>query len=403
MPTQRIRFRGSTDELDARLDLPTGQPRAFALFAHCFTCSKDSVAASRVSRALAQQGIAVLRFDFTGLGGSDGDFANTTFSSNVEDLHRAVDHLRASYAAPRILIGHSLGGAAVLRAASGVPEAAAVVTIGAPSDPYHVTHLLGEDRERIQQRGEQRVLLAGREFTIRRQFLEDIAEHHLTATLGDLRKALLILHSPRDETVAIDHARRIYEAARHPKSFVSLDGADHLLTAAADARYVAGVISAWVSRYLPDDEAEAPDVRGPRTVHVAEAGQGRFTQHVTIGPHRMVGDEPPGVGGDDLGPSPYDFLLTALGTCTAMTLRMYADHKQLSLSGVEVELGHEKVHAEDCRDCESPSGRIDVIERVIRLRGELNEDQRVSLLRIADKCPVHRTLHAEVKVRTRSA
>ena len=403
MPTKKLRFAGSAAELDARLDLPTDAPRAYALFAHCFTCSKDSVAASRISRALAQLGIAVLRFDFTGLGGSDGDFANTTFSSNIEDLLRAVDHLRAQHEAPRVLIGHSLGGAAVLRAAPGIPEVQAVITLGAPSDPAHVTHLFADAEEGIHRQGEQTVLLGGRAFTIRREFLRDVTEHELTSNLAALGKALLVLHSPRDETVAIDHARRIYEAARHPKSFVSLDDADHLLTKAADARYVAAIIAAWVSRYLPVAESSSPDEPGPRQVRVAEAGQGRFIQHVAVGPHHLVADDPAAAGGDDLGPSPYDYLLAALGTCTAMTIRMYAEHKNVPLSAVEVDLTHDKVHAADCQDCESPSGRIDVIERVVRLRGDLDPAQRASLLRIADKCPVHRTLHAEVKVRTRGA
>ncbi len=400
MSSQRIKFPGTHGDLDARLDLPSGPPRDYALFAHCFTCSKDTVAASRVSRALAARGIAVLRFDFTGLGGSDGEFANTNFSSNTEDLIRAVEFLRQRARAPGILIGHSLGGAAVLSAAEQVSECKAVVTIGAPSDPDHVRHLFVDSIDEIESRGEKEVLLAGRKFVVRKQFLDDISEQNLSQKIHRLNRALLVMHSPRDDTVDIDHARAIYQAALHPKSFISLDGADHLLTNKDDAEYVAQVVSAWVSRYLPrGSEQTAPDTE-PRTVLVSEDKTGKFSQNVRIGPHRLRADEPVTYGGDDSGPSPYDFLLAALGTCTAMTIRMYAQRKGLPLQQVEVELNHDKIHAAECESCESEFGKIDQIQRRIRMTGELDAEQRRRLLEIADKCPVHRTLHSEVLVET---
>lgn len=400
MPSQRLKFPGTLGELDARLDLPTGEPKAFALFAHCFTCSKDTVAASRVSRALAARGIAVLRFDFTGLGGSDGDFANTNFSSNVQDLIKAAEYLRQDGNAPSILVGHSLGGAAVLSAASQIAECRAVVTIGAPSDPAHVQHLFADSVGQIGSAGEQEVVLAGRKFVIRKQFLEDIAEQQLSQKVHRLNRALLVMHSPQDDIVDIDHARRIYQAALHPKSFISLDNADHLLNDKKDAEYAAEVIGAWVSHYLPAGEEDKVTDAEPRAVVVAEAGIGKFAQHVTVGPHRLTADEPTSYGGNDLGPSPYDFLLAALGTCISMTVRMYADRKQLNLRQVEVQLVHDKIHATDCDNCETETGRIDRIQGQIRLTGDLDQQQRTRLLEIAGKCPVHRTLHSEVLVET---
>ena len=400
MSIQRIKFPGSQGELDARLDLPSGTPRDYALFAHCFTCSKDTVAASRVSRALAARGIAVLRFDFTGLGGSDGEFANTNFSSNTEDLIRAVEFLRQHARAPGILIGHSLGGAAVLSAAGQISECKAVVTIGAPSDPDHVRHLFVDSIDEIESRGEKEVLLAGRKFVVRKQFLDDISEQKLSQKIHRLNRALLVMHSPQDDTVDIDHARAIYQAALHPKSFVSLDGADHLLTNKDDAEYVAQVVSAWVSRYLPRRSEEIVPDSEPRDVLVTEDEAGKFSQNVRVGPHRLRADEPVAYGGDDSGPSPYDFLLTALGTCTSMTLRMYAQRKGLPLQHVEVELSHDKIHATECESCESESGKVDRIQRRIRITGKLDAEQRRRLLEIADKCPVHRTLHSEVLVLT---
>jgi len=400
MRTERFDFpnaRGQT--LAALLQRPAGEPAAYALFAHCFTCGKDNLAAGRIAEALAERGIAALRFDFTGIGASEGEFANTHFSSNVADLVAAADHLRRAARAPALLVGHSLGGAAVLAAASQIPEARAVATIAAPSDPGHVTGLFKDQVADIRAEGEREVLLAGRPFRIRREFLDDVAEQNLLARVKDLRRALLVLHSPTDDTVGIDNATRIFLAAKHPKSFVSLADADHLLTHRRDALYAANVIAAWAERYVETAPAEAVG-DAPRKVVVTETGKGKFQQSVAVGPHRFLGDEPVAAGGLDTGPSPYDLLTAALGTCTAMTIRLYADLKALPLTGVSVALTHEKIHAADCANCETKEGKIDRIERTIALKGPLDDAQRARLMQIADKCPVHRTLTSEVEIRT---
>jgi putative redox protein len=397
-----IRFPGADGvELAARLEPAQGTPRAYALFAHCFTCSKDSLAATRISRALAEQGIAVLRFDFTGLGGSAGDFANTNFSSNIADLRAAADFLRAKYAAPKILIGHSLGGAAVLAAAAHVPEAVAVATIAAPFQPDHLRGLLQPATAEIDARGEADVMLGGRTFRIRKQFIDDIAGHNLRDAIAGLRKALIIFHGPRDTTVDIENAAQIFLAARHPKSFVSLDDADHLLTKKTDASYVAAVLAAWAGRYLGDAAEPADELSAePGRVIVQETRAGKFAQNIRAGLHKLRADEPAAYGGNDTGPSPYDLLLASLGACTAMTLRMYADQKKLPLDRVTVRLRHEKIHAQDCAECETKEGKIDRIEREIELAGTLDEAQRARLLEISNMCPVHRTLHSEVHIPT---
>ena len=388
--------------LAARLDVPTGAtPRAYALFAHCFTCSKDTRAATFVAEALADAGIATLRVDFTGLGGSGGDFANTGFSSNVEDLVAAADWLRANRDAPSILVGHSLGGAAVLAAAARIPEAVAVATINAPSDPSHLAQRFAAQRAEIDAHGEAEVDLAGRTFRISRAFVDDIAAQNIAAAVSSLRRALIVFHSPRDTEVGIDHASRIFLAAKHPKSFVSLDDADHLLTRRADARYVGAVLAAWASRYLPALAEAAGVSEGVRDVLVRETRTGKFQQEVAIGPHRLIVDEPPDVGGEDSGPSPYDLILAALGACTAMTMRLYAAHKGLPLERVSVALHHQKIHAADCADCETKEGKIDRVERVISVEGPLDDDAKAKLLEIANRCPVHRTLNAEVSIPTR--
>ncbi|MEN3288810.1 MAG: hypothetical protein V7634_3110 [Bradyrhizobium sp.] len=405
MPTERFQFKGANgDLLAAALDLPDGTPRAYALFAHCFSCGKDTHASRRIAMALAAEGVAVLRFDFTGLGSSAGDFANTTFSSNVADLVRAAVHLRETRAAPALLIGHSFGGAAVLAAAAEIPQAKAVVTIAAPSDPAHIT---GQFKDRIQDiraHGSAEVTLAGRPFRISSALLDDVAEHRLMDKIAHLHKALLIMHSPVDDTVAIDNATRIFVAAKHPKSFISLDHADHLLSDKRDAGYVAGVIAAWASRYV---EAALPEptvaTATPREVVVSETRAGKFQQTVAIGPHHLIADEPLAAGGDDTGPGPYDFLLAGLGACTSMTMRLYADRKALPLDRVTVTLRHSKIHAEDCAECETKAGMIDQMDRVIAIEGALDEAQRAKLMEIADKCPVHRTLTSEIRIVTRQA
>ncbi len=388
------------EKLAARLDLPEGRPRASALFAHCFTCSKDIFAASRISQELASLDFAVLRFDFTGLGASEGEFANENFSSNIEDLVAAADFMRDEVGAPRLLIGHSLGGAAVLAAAARVPEAVAVATIGAPFDPGHVAHLFQPAADEIAARGEAEVLIAGRPFTVKQQFLEDIAAHNAGAYIPDLKKALLVFHAPRDTVVGIDNAAEIFKAAKHPKSFVSLDDADHLLSRRADAVYVADVLAAWATRYLPAEPAEARPTPALGEVIVSETGEGKFTQIVQSGRHRLVADEPASVGGDDKGPGPYDYVLAGLGACTSMTVRMYAQRKGWPLERVTVGLSHKKIHADDCSDCETKSGKLDEIDRWLTFEGDLDDEQRARLLEIADKCPVHRTLTHEIKIRS---
>ncbi len=398
--SEKLSFAGATGEtLAARLDLPAGEPRAHALFAHCFTCTKDIFAAQRIAAGLAEQGIAVLRFDFTGLGHSEGEFANTNFSSNVDDLVRAADVLRETRQAPKLLVGHSLGGAAVLAAAARVPEAAAVATIGAPAEPAHVARHLQGARPEMEAKGEAEVLLAGRPFRIKKQFLDDIAGHNLEAAVGKLRKALLLFHAPRDRIVGVENAGRIFAAAKHPKSFVSLDDADHLLGRKEDAVYVARVLAAWAERYLGAAAHARPPSAAPGSVVVREAGTGRFAQEIAAGRHVLRADEP-APAGDDSGPTPYDLLLAGLGACTAMTVRMYAARKDWPLERVAVSLRHEKIHAADCADCETREGRIDRIERRLTLAGELDEAHRARLLEIANKCPVHRTLTGEIKIIT---
>ena len=406
MPTERFQFTSSEGhQLAAALDLPEGTPLAYALFAHCFTCGKEVLAAKRIAVALAAKGIAVLRFDFTGLGSSEGDFANSTFSSNVADLVRAADHLRETKKAPTILIGHSLGGAAILAAAGQIPDAKAVVTIAAPSDPAHVTGLFRDRIEDIRKHGKVEVSLAGRPFHISSEFLDDIAHHGLMAHVAKLHKALLIMHAPTDDTVGIDNATHIFVAARHPKSFVALAGADHLLTGKRDASYVADVITAWAERYLdPALPAQAATSgEAPRNVVVRETRDSKFQQSVAVGPHRLVADEPVAAGGADTGPGPYDFVLAGLGACTSMTMRMYADRKSLPLELVTVTLKHNKIHAEDCAECETKEGMLDQIDRVIAMEGALDVEQRKKLMEIADKCPVHRTLKSEIHIVTRAA
>jgi uncharacterized OsmC-like protein/pimeloyl-ACP methyl ester carboxylesterase len=406
MPTERFQFTGSEgQQLAAALDTPEGEIRAYALFAHCFTCGKDVLAAKRISVALAAKGIAVLRFDFTGLGSSEGDFANSTFSSNVADLARAADHLRKTHEAPALLIGHSLGGAAILAAAHQIPEAKAVVTIAAPSDPGHVTGQFADSIEKIRKDGQAEVSLAGRPFTIRREFLDDIAEQGLMAHVAKLHKALLVMHAPTDDTVGIDNATRIFVTAKHPKSFVSLAGADHLLSDRRDSAYVADVIAAWASRYLDavTSEETADPGEAARNVVVQETGNSKFQQSVTVGPHRLLADEPVAAGGEDTGPGPYDYLLASLGACTSMTMRLYADRKSLPLARTTVTLRHSKIYAQDCADCETKDGMLDQIERVIMMEGALTAEQRGKLMEIADKCPVHRTLTSEIHIVTRAA
>ena len=399
----RFTFTGALgDELDARLDLPDGEPAAMAVFAPCFTCSKDSFAASRIARGLVARGMGVMRFDFTGLGVSKGDFAETTFSSHVEEVVLAATEVRGRHAAPLLLIGHSLGGAAVLAAAAQIPEAVAVATINAPFEPAHVFTNLPEVESELEQAEETDVEIGGRSFTVARQFLVDARSHDLGESIRTLGKTLLVFHATTDTTVGLDHARRIYEAAKHPKSFIALDGADHVLSGRHDGDYVADVVSAWVQRYVEPSSASGDGEAGEGAAEVEEITPGKLAQDVRVGRHRLRCDEPEGAG-DDTGPNPYDLLLAALGACTSMTVRMYANRKKWPLEGVAVRVNHDRIHARDCEDCETLDGMVDHIERVVELRGPLSDEQRTRLLEIAEKCPVHRTLVGEKQVVTRLA
>lgn len=376
-----------------------GAPRAWALFAHCFTCTKNLKAAVNIAEALCGEGIAVLRFDFTGLGQSEGEFADTHFSSNVDDLVSAAAFLERDYEAPDVLVGHSLGGTAVLAAAPQIPSARAVSTIGSPAEPEHVLNLLQDDLESIDKNGEASVKLAGRPFRIRKDFVDDVRSRSISQGVRKLRKALLIMHSPVDQQVAVEEASRLYQSAMHPKSFISLDDADHLLSRERDSRYAGHVLAAWASRFIhePDEQIE-PAIYHTGHVVASGAPEDIFQVSINADGHALKGDEPESYGGADTGPSPYDFLSAALGSCTVMTINMYARHKQLPLQSVRVDIQHGKIHAEDCMECETPSGKIDRFQRLIWLQGDLSDAERQRLLEIADRCPVHRTLHSEVSI-----
>ncbi len=402
-PAEKIAFHSDRGHaLSGRLHRPLGATRGVALFAHCFTCSKDLNAARRIAQALAGNGFATLRFDFTGLGQSEGDFADSTFSTDLEDLRAAADWLADTVGAPTLLVGHSLGGAAVLAVAERLDSVRAVATIGAPSDPGHVEHLFAEHADTIEETGSATVDLAGREFEIRQAFLDDLDRHPLVERLPDLDRATLFLHSPQDTTVGVEHARTLFEAAWHPKSFVSLDGADHLLSDAADAAYAGDVIASWARRYAAD-EVEPPATQHDDDVEVWLGDDGFATDVAVRGLHRLRADEPADMGGTDTGPTPYELVSAGLGACTVMTLRMYADRKGWPLEAVEAHVRHGRIHAEDCGSCGEDgggTGKIDRFERDLHLVGDLSDEQRDRLLEIADRCPVHRTLHGPVDIVT---
>lgn len=400
MISKRITFKNQDDlELSARLELPAGRPPIyFAIFAHCFTCSKNVKAATVISRELTQYGFAVLRFDFTGLGMSEGKFEETNFTSNLSDLESAAKYLEENHDSPKLLIGHSLGGTAVLHAAERIKSIEAIATIGAPFEAQHVLHLIEESREEIEEKGLAKVHIGGRPFTIGSQFIQDIEKHNTDGFLPKLKKPILILHSPQDEIVNIDNAAKIYTSAFHPKSFVTLDGANHLLTNPDDAAYVAKVVSSWVSRYLPPEKEVKPD--SPEDV-VVQLGSDGFTTEIHAGNHPILADEPKDVGGNDMGPTPYQLLNASLGSCTAMTLKMYADRKKWDLQKVTVHLSHSKKHVEDSSDPEGKHSKVEVFKRILEIEGDLDGEQLKKLLNIAEKCPVHRTLtESDVQIKT---
>ncbi len=402
MQFQKIVFPNSRGEqLAARLDLPADEkPVAYAIFAHCFTCTKNLKAVVNINRALARESIAVLRFDFTGLGESEGEFEETNFSTNVADLVAAARFLKDSYEAPKLLIGHSLGGAAVLRAAEQIPSCIAVATIAAPAEVSHFRKALGVTPDVIEQEGFAEVKLAGRTFKITKQFVDDLERTRMEQSIRTLKRPLLVLHSPADEVVGIDNGFQIFQKADYPKGFVSLDGADHLLSRQEDSLYAASILSAWSSKYLgiprPEVSEETPDNRV-----IVRTGKIGYHTEILARAHHLVADEPIALGGANTGPNPYDYLLAALGACTSITVRMYADRKTWPLDGIVVRLKHEKIHAEDCQDCETKSGKLDWIEREIELIGRLDSEQRMRLLEIADMCPVHRTLRSEIIIKSK--
>lgn len=401
MNLKKVAFKNKEgQQLVGRLEMPIDQhPHNFVLFAHCFTCTKNLSAVKNISRALVSNGFGVLRFDFTGLGESEGDFEDTTFSGNVADLVAASDFLGNQYKAPALFIGHSLGGAAVLLAARQVPSVMAVATIGAPSNPHHVKHLLASSIEEIKAQGLARVQIGGRDFTIKKQFLEDLEARSMAEISKGLRKPILILHSPQDTTVAIKNAEEIYLASHHPKSFISLDSADHLLSNPRDSEYAGSIIASWAHRYL-----EIPAGRALHTTHqvmASLAADEGFTTQMKVGNHYMTADEPTDVGGQDFGPSPYELVSAGLAACTAMTLQLYAKRKGWPLEQVKVHTSYGKTHAKDCEDCESEQAKIDTFHRELQLSGALDEKQRLRMLEIANKCPVHRTLHSTTQILTK--
>ncbi len=385
--------------LVGRIALPANKrPHNFAIFAHCFTCNKNLTAVRNISKALTSNGFGVLRFDFTGLGESEGDFADSNFSGNVEDLVAAARFLSENYAAPTLLVGHSLGGAAVVFAAEKIASVQALATVGAPSDPSHVQHLLKSGLAEIEKTGKATVNLSGRDFTIKKQFLEDLRSKSLPETIKRLRKPLLILHSPQDDTVGIKNAEQIYVAAHHPKSFVSLDGADHLLTNKKDSIYAGSVIAGWAQRYVAIPKQT--ELKSQHQVVASLDQEDGFTTAMKVGNHYMVADEPIEFGGNDYGPSPYELVSAGLSACTVMTVQMYVRRKGWPLENIEVHTSYGKSHAADCEDCESPNAKIDTFHRAIKLTGSLDDSQVKRILEIADKCPVHRTLHSETQVLT---
>lgn len=399
MKSHKVEFTNAFGyKLSAKLELPANQhPHSFALFAHVFTGNKNLTATRHISRALTLDGVAVLRFDFTGLGDSEGDFADTTFSSNVEDLIAAAKFLEDNYKAPKIIIGHSLGGAAAIFAAARLESVLTIATIGTPSEPEHVSHLLADSLETIEANGAARVNVGGRIFTIKKEFLDDIRSKNMFEILRTLRKPILILHSPQDRIVEIENAAKIYHASYHPKSFVTLDGADHMLSNKNDAAYAGSLIASWATRYLNLPKKDT--LKTDRQV-VAKLGEIGYTTEIIAGNHGILADEAEEVNGDDFGPSPYQLLSAALGACTAMTLQMYARRKGWDLKEVKVHLDHGKRYVDDCMTCENKEGRLDHFDRIIELEGNLTAEQRMRLLDIANKCPVHRTLESEIRINT---
>lgn len=401
MYTEEFIFQGSHGSLSGRLVTPGYPVEHSVVFAHCFTCSKEIPAAKRITAKLAARGLAVLSFDFTGLGHSDGEFENTSFTSNVDDLKHAAEELQRRIAPPSLLVGHSLGGAAVIAAAPEIPSVKAIATIGAPYDPAHVTHLFSDSLDDISVSGQSEVTLGGRPFTITQDFVDDIRSSRLIPALAKLDAAVLVLHSPVDDIVDVSNASEIFQHAKHPKSFVSLDDADHLMRRVSDADYAAGVIAAWAAKYLPSSTTGQSEIAPDGDVVVSEVDPNKFAQDVLVArTHQLRADEPADIGGTNTGPTPYQLLQAGLGACTTMTVRMYARRKDIPLDHVSVTVTHNKRHLTECEQCESSPNTVDHFTRSIHVTGDLSDDQKKSLLKIAEKCPVHKTLEASAHIET---
>ena len=389
-------------KLQAYLELPANQkPNHFAIFAHCFSCNSNFNAVKNISRSLSNHGFGVLRFDFTGLGRSEGEFAESHFSANVDDLIDVAQYLEKNYKAASLLVGHSLGGAAVIVAASKLESIKAVATVGAPATVNHVTHLFSHAIDEVADKGEVEVKIGGRPFKINQDFVNDFSKTDLPEITKKLRKPILVMHAPFDSVVGIENAHQIYHNAIHPKSFISLDDADHLLTRSTDSVYVGNMIGAWVDKYFPSEENNMIYTKGEQLVGHLNLVEDNFTTSIQTKKHSFIADEPASIGGNDFGPSPYDYLSAGLAACTVMTLKMYAERKKWDLQEVFVYITYSKKHSDDLEiDVEKPT-RFDHLQKKLKFIGDLDEKQTQRLKEIASKCPVHKTLHSETQVITK--
>ncbi|GAB3646970.1 bifunctional alpha/beta hydrolase/OsmC family protein [Echinicola sediminis] len=387
--------------LQAHLELPANQkPKHYAIFAHCFTCNSDLTAVRTISRALTTYGFGVVRFDFTGLGGSEGQFSESSFSANVSDLLAVNEFLKENYREAELLVGHSLGGAAVLVAASKLPAVSAITTIAAPASLGHVKHLISKQADNIPEEGEVQVTIGGRPFLINKDFIDDLDQTALSSIVKSLRKPLLIMHAPGDKTVGIENAEELYHQAFHPKSFITLDGADHLLTQRKDSDYVGRMIGAWSQRYFEEEDNSMLDRKGEQLVAHLDVENDEFTTRIQTSKHTFLSDEPTDVGGDGFGPSPYDFLSAALASCTVMTIKLYAERKGWDLKEVYAYITYSKKHSDDLKvDVEQP-GNLDFLSKKLKFVGNLDKKQQEKLKEIASKCPVHRTLQTQTVIET---
>lgn len=383
--------------LYAQLELPANQkPKHYAIFAHCFTCTSSLSAVRNISRALTNYGFGVMRFDFTGLGKSEGEFAESHFSANVDDLITVSEFMAKNYSAPSLLVGHSLGGAAVLTAATKLDAVKAIATIGAPATVSHVKHLFSQEANALKEGELTKINIGGRPFNINPEFVENFDKTDLPSIVKQLRKPLLIMHSPIDTIVGIKNAEQIYHNAHHPKSYVTLDNADHLLSESQDSQYAGTVIGAWVQRYFEATPQMQLQTHNEQVVGYLNLKEDNFTTSIQTQHHSMIADEPASIGGDDFGPSPYEYLSASLVACTAMTLKMYAARKQWDLQEVLVYVSHSRKHSDDLGiELEKPTF-LDHMSKKIKLIGALDDKQRHRLKEIASKCPVHKTLAGNV-------